>query len=144
MRPGASREKLMLFIDPWDWLEPDGSLPPGQPQLWPKIMRVAQAIEAGWDLLPASARPLLLMCSKRPQRQRCPGQLLVARRSDDQLVVFCPACGSQEMSIGNWQRTPWARPRAEPLSMLPQSRLDQVELEDLVLAMTEDVDEWAS
>lgn len=130
-------------VDPWHWLEPDGSLPLEHPQLWPKVMRVAQAIEAGWDLPPGTARGTLLLCPKRPQRQPCPGQLRVTRRPDDQLLVFCPECGAEVTCIRNWQRTPWARPRCEPLP-LGADQLGAVDLEELVLAMTEEVEDWAA
>lgn len=120
----------MLFADPWHWMEPDGSLPRDHPQLWPRLVQLAQAIEAGWDLPPGTARQTLMLCSKRPARKRCPGLLWVSKTSDERLLVSCRECRSEQILIQNWQKTPWARPRPAPQSFAPPP--PAVDLEELV------------
>lgn len=134
----------MIYADPWLWLQPDGSLPP-IPKLWPKIMQLARAIEAGWDLPSGTARQTLMLCPKRPERKPCPGMLWVARLPDDSLLVYCTTCRSEQLTIQNWQSTPWARPRPEPIPIMPgQAEAGDVDLEELVIALDEDPLEWQS
>lgn len=135
----------MLYVDPWCLLEPDGSLPLQQPQLWPKVMQLAEAIQAGWDLPRQTTRQTLLLCTKRPQRKRCPGPLWVARQEDDRLLVFCPVCNTEQMLIQNWQSTPWAGVRPAPVALEPETLVaDQVDLDQLAEALSLNFEDWQS
>lgn len=132
----------MLFADPWHLLTPEGTLPPEHPRLWPKLMRMAEAIAAGWDLPARSARPTLLLCTRRPDRKPCSGQLWVQRLVDDRLLLYCPTCQAEEMALQNWQSTPWAGPRPEPTRLEPDPA--EVDFEELLLALTENLEDWQS
>lgn len=132
----------MPVVDPWHWLEPGGTLPPDLLRQRPELMRVAEAIAAGWDLPKGMERPTLLLCTRRSQRKPCRGQLRVCLFPDDRLVVDCPLCGAEEMRIQNWHLTPWAGPRPQPTPSKVALTPPAVDFEELLTAVSEDSDEW--
>jgi hypothetical protein len=73
----------MLVVDPWHWLNRDGSLPYDQPRLFRKALRVAQVIEYGGTLARGELRETLLQCARRPARKQCPGLLWVTKTPKD-------------------------------------------------------------
>ena len=99
---------MTLVVDPWHWLTKDGELPSGNPRLRRNALRVARVIEYGGTLRPGEGRETLLECTRRPARRPCDGLLVVIRNHEDQLETHCPVCGSFEMLVSNWLRTPWA------------------------------------
>lgn len=107
----------MLVVDPWHWLNADGSLPRQEPRLYRRILRVAQFIEAGGPLPALHARQTLLGCAKRPNGTACVGLIWVVKTEDDTIHAFCPTCHADEALIQNWQRTEWADGPREPLAV---------------------------
>ena len=98
----------MLVVDPWHWLEEDGSVSRANRRLRRNVTRVAQLIEYGGPLLPGQVRETLLECRRRPDGRACSGFLRVAKQMDDTLLAFCEECGTKQVSIHNWQGTRWA------------------------------------
>ena len=95
----------MLVVDPWHWLEPDGSLPANK-KLLPRLLRVAQFIQSAGRLLPGQARTTLIPCKRRPF---CGCTIVVTLQPDGHLVGFCPSCKDDEVAIHNWESTPFAQ-----------------------------------
>ncbi len=121
----GSRSRLcygsdMLVVDPWHWLNQDGSLPCDQPGLFRKALRIAQVIEYGGTLARGTARDTLLQCTRRPARKRCTGLLWVTRTPNDELVAFCTVCKHDEVMVHNWQDTVWADGMMEAMSLEPE------------------------
>lgn len=110
----------MLVVDPWHWLNQDGSLPFDQPQLFKKALRVAQVIEYGGTLAPSERRETLLQCAKRPNKQQCQGLLWVLKTQKDEIVAFCVLCQHNEMMVRNWQETEWADGMMAPVTDKPE------------------------
>lgn len=60
----------------------------------------------------ASVRPAVtggataVRCTRRPQRRRCPGYVMVFRRSDGSIAWSCDSCGDEGVITG-WQATPF-------------------------------------
>jgi hypothetical protein len=104
----------VLVVDPWHWLNDDGSLPAEKPELYRRALRVARFIEYGGTLQPGEGRETLVQCHKRPGRKRCPGLMWVTKTEGDGIVAFCMACKNDEMLIHNWQETEWADGMMEP------------------------------
>jgi hypothetical protein len=105
----------MLVVDPWDWLNADGTLPQHEPRLYRRILRIAQFIEAGGPLPTMHARQTLLGCAKRPSGVACGGLMWVVKTEDEAIHVFCPTCRADEALIHNWQHTEWANGPMEPM-----------------------------
>lgn len=110
----------MLVVDPWHWLNEDGSLPQDNPRLFRKILRVAQVIEYGGTLKPGEMRETLLQCTKRPARRQCPGLMWVTKTPADELIAFCMTCKNDEMMVHNWQDTDWAEGMMEAVPTKPE------------------------
>ena len=98
----------MLVVDPSHWLDADGSLPTGNPQLRRQMLRVARLIEYGGPLKRGESRETLIDCARRPNRKPCPGLLWVLKTEEDAIVAVCSGCGVNEAMVHNWQGTPWA------------------------------------
>ena len=98
----------MLVVDPWHWLNEDGSLPHDNPRLLRRVLRVAQVIEYAGKLKPREMRETLLLCNKRPARKPCGGLIWVTKTSQDSIVAFCMLCKTDEMTVHHWQGTEWA------------------------------------
>lgn len=98
----------MEILDPWQWLEKDGSIPTHDPRMRKVALRVASFIEAGGPLPPLSARQTLVPCSRRPRGKACKGLLWVVKTDNDRILVHCLTCHHEEAVIDNWQGTYWA------------------------------------
>ncbi len=98
----------MLVVDPWDWLEDDGSLPSVTSPDRRRALRVARLIEYGGPLAPGQTRETLVECSRRPGGYSCTGLLWVVKGDDHSIYAFCPMCHRDEVTIQNWQATEWA------------------------------------
>jgi hypothetical protein len=105
----------MLVVDPWHWLNEDGSLPTKDPRLRKQILRVVQLIEAGGPLPRLHARETTLPCLKRPTRIPCSGLVWVIKTGDDRIHAYCPVCRGDEAMVSNWQETEWADGPMEPV-----------------------------
>jgi hypothetical protein len=105
----------MLVVDPWHWLNEDGSLPTEDRRLRKQILRVVQLIEAGGTLPRLHARETTLPCSKRPKRRPCLGLVWVIKTADDRIHAHCPVCRGDEAMIDNWQATDWAHGQMDPV-----------------------------
>ncbi len=105
---------MITVVNPWDWLEPDGSLPL-EPRLRKRVLRVAQCIEYGGPLARGESRETLIPCRRRPGRKSCLGLLWVLKREDDAILAFCVACKSDEFLISKWEDTDWADGPMEPV-----------------------------
>jgi hypothetical protein len=105
----------MLVVDPWHWLNTDGSLPVHEPRLYRRILRIAQFIEAGGPLPAMHARQTLLGCVRRPKGAACEGLMWVVKTQEDAIHAFCPACHADEALIHNWQETEWAEGPMDPM-----------------------------
>jgi hypothetical protein len=104
----------MLVVDPWHWLNEDGSLPTQDLRLRRNVLRVVQFIEAGGPLPKLHARETLLPCRRRPGGKPCLGLMWVAKTEEDDIHAFCLACHTDEAMIHNWQETEWAEGPMEP------------------------------
>jgi len=80
----------MLVVDPWHWLQKDGSLPISNPRLRKLALRVAQFIEAAATLPKLTTRETLLPCAKRPSGKPCLGLMWVVKTEDDSILARCP------------------------------------------------------
>ena len=106
----------MLIVDPWHWLEPDGSFPSANPHLRRQILRVARFIEYAGPLKHGESRGTLVECKKRPNGKPCNGLMWVEKEAEhDTIHAFCIGCGTAEAVISNWQKTPWADGMMEPV-----------------------------
>lgn len=117
---GARRGKaegagMLLVVDPWHWLEPDGSLPSSNPRLRRQALRVARLIEYGAELEPGEIRLTLVECRRRPGGRPCPGFLAVGKFSDGELEAGCVTCGEPDTRIHNWEDTIWGLGVPPPL-----------------------------
>ena len=84
---------LMLIVDPWHWLEPNGSIPSENPKLRTQLLAVLRVIEYGSPLRQGMSCETLIECRKRPDGRRCLGLLRVAKTENDSLFASCPECG---------------------------------------------------
>jgi hypothetical protein len=100
---------MMLVVDPWDWLDPDGELP-SDARLRRRVLGVLRVVEYGSRLPPGSQMETLIECARRPSRRPCGGLLVVHREFDDSLFAFCPKCGSDVMLVHDWHGTRWSIP----------------------------------
>lgn len=114
----------MLVVDPWHWLQKDGSLPTSTPRLRKLALRVAQFIEAAATLPKLTTRETLIPCSKRPAGKACQGLMWVIKTEDDAILARCLACGHEEAMIRNWQETEWAEGQMEPAPVQTLSYAD--------------------
>jgi hypothetical protein len=105
----------MLVVDPWHWLDSNGSFPVDKPRLYRRILRVAQLIEAGGPLPSMHSRQTLLACPKRPNGKPCSGLTWVVKTVEDAIHAFCPTCRHDEALIHNWQETEWAEGPMQPM-----------------------------
>lgn len=105
----------MLVVDPWHWLDKDGSLPADNARLRRQVLRVARFIEYGAGLRPMETRETLVECIKRPAGKGCPGLMWVVKTSTETIEAICPTCGTTEMHIHNWKGTQWADGPMEPV-----------------------------
>lgn len=102
-----------LVVDPWHWLEPDGSLPTSR--LRRQALRVARLIEYGADLEPGEFRPTLVECRRRPGGRPCSGFVVVGKLPDGEIESGCPVCGGVDTLIHNWEDTFWGLGFPPPL-----------------------------
>jgi hypothetical protein len=107
---------MVLVVDPWHWLRPDGALPDDNPRLRTKVLRVARFIEYGGALEPRQFRETLIECKRRIAGKPCPGLIWVRKSEEDAIVAFCMICRQDEMFIYNWHDTEWADGMMEPAS----------------------------
>ncbi|HEY6728675.1 MAG TPA: hypothetical protein VI197_31905 [Polyangiaceae bacterium] len=105
----------MLVVNPWHWLNDDGTLPHNEPRLLRRVLRVAQVIEYGGTLKAGEMRETLLLCNKRPKRKPCGGLIWVIKTPDDSIVAFCMLCKTDEMTVHHWQDTEWAAGVMKPV-----------------------------
>jgi hypothetical protein len=108
----------MLVVDPWHWLDRDGSLPT-ESMMRTRTLRVARLIEGGGPLPHGAVRQVLVECEKRRSRKPCRSLLLVAKTRDDLIHAFCPVCGADDTLISNWATTAWAKGPLPPIDMTP-------------------------
>ena len=106
---------VTLVVDPWHWLEKDGSLPTGNLRLRRQVLRVVRLIEYGGPLEADESRETLVECKKRPGRVQCLGLLWVTKTADGRIVAYCPGCGAEDTVISNWEDTLWAGGMMEPV-----------------------------
>ena len=106
---------MMLIVDPWHWLNADGSLPVNNLPLRRQVLRVARLIEYGGPLAQGNTRETLVECTRRRDRNPCPGFLVVEKTADDRIHANCGVCGNDELLISNWHDTPWADGMLGPL-----------------------------
>lgn len=99
----------MLIVNPWHWLEPDGSIPTQNSKLRARLLAVLRVVEYGSPLEQGASCDSLIKCRKRRGGHLCLGLLRVAKTEDDSLSATCNECGTDHMLISNWQRTRWAR-----------------------------------
>jgi hypothetical protein len=99
----------MLIVDPWHWLDPNGSIPEDNPRLRAHLLAVLRVIEYGSPLGREMSCETLIECRKRPGGRRCLGLLRVEKAENDSLFASCPKCGTEHMLVSNWQKTRWAR-----------------------------------
>lgn len=104
-----------IVVNPWHWLDADGSLPVEPPRLRALALRVAQCIEAGGPIARRHGRETLIPCRRRPGGKTCPGLLHVRKQDDDAILAFCVICRSDELYIHSWGDTLWAEGAMEPL-----------------------------
>lgn len=104
-----------IVVNPWHWLDADGSLPVEPPRLRALALRVAQCIEAGGPLDRRHGRETLIPCRRRPGGKACPGLLHVRKQDDDAILAFCVICRSDEFYIHSWEDTLWAEGAMAPL-----------------------------
>jgi hypothetical protein len=114
----------MLVVDPFHWLNEDGSIPAGNARLRQNILRVARVIEYGGPLKQLEGRETLLECRKRLKGKPCEGLLWVVKTEEDRLHAFCALCKADEMLVSNWQETEWA---AGPMAPVPLSAFDSID-----------------
>lgn len=119
MAIGQAEEAPMWIVDPWHWLEPDGSLPTNNPKLRRQALRVARIIEYGAELEPGELRLTLVECRRRPGGRPCPGFLLVGKFANGELEAGCPSCGEADMRVHNWEDTLWGIGIPPPLPSEP-------------------------
>jgi hypothetical protein len=110
---------MVLVVDPWHWLEKDGSFPANNPRLRRRIIRVARFIEYGGPLQPGEGRETLVECKRRPHGRPCLGLMWVTKTESDTIEAFCLVCSSTEALIHNWQETEWASGMMEPVNPDP-------------------------
>jgi hypothetical protein len=106
---------MTLYVDPWHWLMPDGSLPEGNLRLRRNVLKVARVIEYGALLQIREGRETLIECTKRPNRKPCTGLLRVLKSPDSSLIAFCPACQTEHMVVYNWGDTLWSEGQVTPV-----------------------------
>lgn len=104
-----------VIVNPWHWLDEDGSIPDGPPSLRAQALRVAQSIEYGGPLPQRHGRATMIACRRRPAGAACRGLLHVAKQPDNAIYVYCPVCGSDEYVIHSWEDTLWAKGPMEPM-----------------------------
>ncbi len=109
---------MVTVVNPWHWLNQDGSFPPA-PRTRARILRVAQCIEYGGPLSRGFARETLVPCQRRPKRKPCLGLLWVLKQSDDAILAFCNACHQDEYLIYEWEDTLWADGVMPPTDVRP-------------------------
>ena len=100
---------MTLVVDPWHWLEADGSLPTADLRLRKRVLRIARFIEYGAALKLGESRGTLIECPRRPKGAACLGLLRVLKAEVDAIDAHCPVCKIHEARVHNWQRTLWAR-----------------------------------
>lgn len=84
----------MLVVDPWHWLQPDGSLPE-ESRLRTRTLRVVRLIEAGGPLPRHTAREALVECEKRPGGRPCRALLVVTKLEYDSILTACRSARSR-------------------------------------------------
>ena len=95
----------MLVVDPWHWLDKDGSFLFQNPLLNRRMLRIARFIEYGGPLERNETRETLVDCTRRPKRKQCLGLMWVVKTEDDGILAHCMACGNEEAYVPNWQAT---------------------------------------
>lgn len=105
----------MLVVDPWVWLDKDGSVPTDNLRIRRQVLRVARFIEYGGPLEKLESRETLVECRRRPQGRPCLGLVWVHKNEDDAISAFCLVCKTDEAIIHNWQGTMWAEGMMEPV-----------------------------
>src|SRR5262245_32402136 len=100
---------MMLIVNPWDWLDPNGEIPTENKRLRSRIISVLRVIEYGAALRTGMDRETLIECKRRPVGVPCSALLVVEKREDSALLVYCPKCDTEQMLVHNWQKTKWAR-----------------------------------
>ena len=109
----------MLVVDPWHWLNEDGSLPYENPRLLKRMLRIARFIEYGGELAPNTMRETLVECRRRPKGKACPGLMWVLKEPDETILAHCILCRTGEAAISNWKKTEWADGMMEPVDAHP-------------------------
>jgi hypothetical protein len=107
----------MLIVDIRHWLDEDGCLPTHDSRLRKNALRIATLIEYGGPLDHLEGRETMVPCKSRPHRRECMGLMIVTKRADDRIHVYCPVCGNDEAIISGWQETDWAEGPCPPLPM---------------------------
>ncbi len=108
---------MTQVINPWHWLNEDGSFHEHDARLRNKVIRVAQCIEYGGPLARGEARETLIACRRRPRGAACPGLLWVLKQVDDAILAFCSVCKSDEYLIYEWEGTLWANGAMDPVQL---------------------------
>lgn len=105
----------MLVVDPWHWLEADGSIPKDFRSFRTELLRVARLIEYGGPLKVHETRETLVECATAKRNgAACPGLLWVEKTEDDRVYAFCVTCATGDTMISNWRTTPWASGQKPP------------------------------
>lgn len=97
----------MLIVNPWHWMSEDEWFPDDNPRLRRKLLRIARLIEYGAELEPLQTRLTLVECTKRKDKKRCSGFLVVQKQPDDTLYAECMTCRKDQIIITDWQSTLW-------------------------------------
>ena len=98
----------MLVVNPFHWLNPDGSLPTDNLRLRRQVLRIARLIEYGGPLGVNETRETLIECAKRPGGKPCLGLLWVAKTDPATLHAHCAVCHGDDVVIHGWEETAWA------------------------------------
>lgn len=106
-----------LIVDIRHWLDERGSLPTHDLRLRRNALRIATLIEYGGPLAQLEGRETMVPCKRRPTGRPCMGLMMVVKRADDRIHVYCSACGDNEAIISGWQETDWADGPCAPLPM---------------------------
>lgn len=111
----------MLVLDPWEWINEDGSFIVDDLRVYRRALRIARIIEYGGPLEPNEARGTLLECKKQPKGKKpCVGLIWVSKTDNLGILAHCHACGWSEGFVRNWQDTQWAEGMTEARRVLAE------------------------
>lgn len=94
--------------DPWHFLDDTGNLPKNLPGPARKLTPfLGQIIEEMSDAPVGETFITSLKCRRRPKRKPCPGQIMVWKNNENDLIHWeCNHCGTGG-EIHNWRGCQW-------------------------------------